>query len=92
MYGMPVQDRIETVCEQTDADDLLMIVGGEKVPTEVFDMADYNIAVGNQPHSEVAAVAVFLHDYFGGDELDRDFADADIDIVPQENGKKTRES
>ncbi len=91
MYGIPVQDRIDTIRDQTMADDLLVVVGGEKVPHDVFDLADHNIAVGNQPHSEVAAVAVFLHEFFGGEELERGFPDADIEIVPQENGKKTRE-
>lgn len=91
MYGIPIQDRIEQVKQEAEGRDLLLVVGGEKVPKEVYDMVDYNIAVGNQPHSEVAAVAVFLHDFFGGDEMEQDFPDADIEVVPQERGKKTRE-
>jgi tRNA (cytidine56-2'-O)-methyltransferase len=86
MYGMPVQKaigRIRTV------GDLLVIVGGEKVPGEVYRMADFNVAVSSQPHSEVAALALFLHEYLRGRELEKDFHNARRRIVPQERGKKT---
>lgn len=89
MYGIPYENELDRI--KADEADVLVIVGGEKVPPELYDMVDYNLAVGNQPHSEVAAVAVFLHDYFDGDELDREFADAEISVVPQERGKKTVE-
>ncbi len=39
---------------------LLIIVGGEKVPKKVFKLADWNIGISNQPHSEVASLAIFL--------------------------------
>ncbi len=38
----------------------LIIVGSEHVPSDVYKMADQNISVSNQPHSEVAALAVAL--------------------------------
>ena len=40
------------------------VVGGAKVPGELFGIADYNISVGNQPHSEVAALAITLSEWF----------------------------
>ena len=39
---------------------LLIIVGGEKVPIEFYKLANYNISITKSPHSEVAALAVFL--------------------------------
>lgn len=90
MYGLPFQEHLDAVQEDA-AGDLLVIVGGEKVPSDVYDLVDYNLAVGHQPHSEVAAVAVFLHEYMGADVLDRSFDDAELEVVPQERGKKTRE-
>tara|TARA_Y100000034_G_C6733683_1_gene325181 strand:+ start:198 stop:608 length:411 start_codon:yes stop_codon:yes gene_type:complete len=39
---------------------ILIIVGGEKVPTEYYKLANYNISVTKSPHSEVAALAVVL--------------------------------
>lgn len=71
--------------------DLLAIVGAEKVPKEVYNLANYNLAVTNQPHSEVAALAIFLHDLLEGKELNRDFSDAELKVVPQEEGKKLEE-
>ncbi len=85
MYGMPIQKRIGRIRK---VGDLLVIVGGEKVPPETYKLADWNIAVTNQPHSEVGALAVFLHEYFRGRELSRKFRGASKKVVPQERGKK----
>ncbi len=70
---------------------VLLLVGSQKVPPEFFsaEVSDFNVSVGNQPHSECAAVAVFLDRFFEGNELSRGFADAKIRVVPQERGKKT---
>jgi tRNA (cytidine56-2'-O)-methyltransferase len=86
MYGMPLQDKIKTIRKTNN---VLIIIGSEKVPGELYGLADYNIAVASQPHSEVAALAIFLHEYFRGKELSREFKNAKIKIIPQEKGKKT---
>lgn len=83
MYGIPVQKQVQKIKSK----DILIIVGGEKVPTEVYQLADFNISVTNQPHSEVAALAVFLDRYSKGKELDKRF-DGDIRIIPCEKGKR----
>ncbi|MDG6902498.1 MAG: tRNA (cytidine(56)-2'-O)-methyltransferase, partial [Nitrososphaerota archaeon] len=59
MYGMPLQD---VVPELRKADKLLVVVGGPKVPGRIYHEADYNVAVTSQPHSEVAALAIALHE------------------------------
>ncbi|MHC1593129.1 MAG: tRNA (cytidine(56)-2'-O)-methyltransferase [Methermicoccaceae archaeon] len=66
--------------------DLMVVVGAEKVPGEVYELSDYNVAVGNQPHSEVAALAVFLDRLFP-DATERRFENATLEITPS-NGKK----
>ena len=70
--------------------DVLVIVGSQKVPGEFFskDVSDFNVAVGNQPHSECASLAVFLDRFFNGKELIKTFDNARLMIVPQERGKK----
>jgi tRNA (cytidine56-2'-O)-methyltransferase len=70
---------------------VLLLVGSQKVPPEFFsaEVSDFNVAVGNQPHSECAAVAVFLDRFFEGKELSKDFGNAKVRVVPQERGKKT---
>ncbi len=86
MYGLPLQEIGEKMREK----DLLVVVGGEKVPWEVYEKADWNVAVTSQPHSEIAALAVFLHDHFEGRELEKRFEGRKT-IVPQERGKLLRE-
>lgn len=56
MYG----ERLEKAINNIPRDDILVVVGAEKVPSDVYKLADFNISVGNQPHSEVAALAIFL--------------------------------
>lgn len=85
MYGIPVQEKIEEI--KKSESDKLVVVGAEKVPREIFDLADYNISVTQQPHSEAAALAVFLHMFFNGDELNKKFSNAKFAIVPCEKGK-----
>ncbi|HEY7508118.1 MAG TPA: tRNA (cytidine(56)-2'-O)-methyltransferase [Nitrososphaera sp.] len=85
MYGVNVDDAIEQVRKE---ESILVIIGAEKVPREAYDMADYNIAVGNQPHSEIAALAVFLDRLHGGRQLRKEFAGGRMRVVPMEKGKK----
>lgn len=87
MYGEPIDD----VLPRIPRGDLLLVVGAEKVPGEVFGRADFNVAVGNQPHSEVAALAVFLDRYLAGSGLRRSF-DGPMRIVPSARGKVVRKS
>ncbi|WP_256300576.1 tRNA (cytidine(56)-2'-O)-methyltransferase [Haloarchaeobius salinus] len=88
MYGERVQD-VEGEIREARADaPLLVVVGSEKVPFDVYEHADYNVAVTNQPHSEVAGLAVFLDRLFEGRELDREWTDASRRVVPMETGKR----
>ena len=87
MYGEPVQTVESDVRESHESEPVLVVVGGEKVPFAFYDHADYNVAVTNQPHSEVAGLAVFLDRLFEGRELDREWADADRRVVPEATGK-----
>ncbi|MFT4932293.1 MAG: tRNA (cytidine56-2'-O)-methyltransferase, partial [Natronomonas sp.] len=69
-------------------DPLMVVVGAEKVSFGVYERADWNVAVTNQPHSEIAGLAVFLDRLFEGRELDREWIDADRRIVPKATGKQ----
>ncbi|WP_449463512.1 tRNA (cytidine(56)-2'-O)-methyltransferase [Tardisphaera miroshnichenkoae] len=84
MYG---QD-IASVMDQIRAEESVMVfVGSSKVPRDVYGLADYNVAVGHQPHSEVAALAVFLDRLFEGKELMKRFNGALLTILPSKDGK-----
>ena len=65
--------------------DVLIIVGSQKVPKEFFlnEISDFNVAIGNQPHSECAALAVFLDRFFEGKELAKNFRNAKIRVIPK---------
>jgi tRNA (cytidine56-2'-O)-methyltransferase len=67
MHGKNLPDCIHEIRKEKD---IMIVVGAEKVPPEVYRMADWNIAIGKQPHSEVSALAVFLDWYFQGRELE----------------------
>lgn len=82
MYGLPLDD----VLARIPTGDLLVIVGAEKVPADLYRLADLNVAVGNQPHSEVAALAVFLDRLLGGQGLRREFHGR-LQIRPSARGK-----
>jgi len=87
MYGANINEIMPEIRELSKDKDILVIVGAEKVPKEVYELADYNVSVGNQPHSEVAALAIFLDRLFEGKTLYRDFENAKIKIVPSNHGK-----
>ncbi|MFP9190415.1 tRNA (cytidine(56)-2'-O)-methyltransferase [Natronosalvus vescus] len=90
MYGERVQD-VEAEIRAVHLEDdepLLIVVGAEKVPFDVYEEADWNVGVTNQPHSEVAGLAVFLDRLLEGRELEREWTDADRRVVPMETGKR----
>ena len=87
MYGLPIKDVEGEIRAAVDADPLLVIVGGQKVPFDLYEHADWNVGVTNQPHSEVAGLAVFLDRFFGGRELDTEWVDAERTVVPEATGK-----
>lgn len=85
MYGVNVDDVIDRVRKD---DNVLVVIGAEKVPREAYEIADYNVAVGSQPHSEIAALAIFLDRLHGGRQLKKEFAGGRMRVVPMEKGKK----
>lgn len=90
-YGENIQTSDVLQRIKNSGKDVLVIVGSKKVPKEFFSerVSDLNAAVGNQPHSECAALAVFLDRFFEGKELTKKFRDAKIRIIPQKRGKET---
>lgn len=82
MYGMPLDE----VMDELPRDRILAVVGGAKVPGDVFHEADFNVAVGNQPHSEVAALAVLLDRLLGGAGIRARF-EGPMRVIPSARGK-----
>jgi tRNA (cytidine56-2'-O)-methyltransferase len=88
MYGLPIQDVEDSIRADHGPEPVLAVVGAGKVPFDVYELADYNVGVTNQPHSEVAGLAVFLDRFFEGAELDREWTDATHRVVPKATGKQ----
>ena len=88
MYGQRIDESLPRIPRD---EDLMIIVGAEKVPREVYDRADFNVSVGNQPHSEIAALAIFLDRLTGGEALYSD-RHGRMTVVPNERGKTVVEN
>ncbi|AKG90684.1 Uncharacterized protein conserved in archaea [Geoglobus ahangari] len=89
MYGIPLLERVGDI---KSAERVLVIVGAEKVPPEVYELSDYNISIGNQPHSEVAALAVFLDRVLEGRVFSLEFENAKVRVIPSERGKRVTDT
>jgi tRNA (cytidine56-2'-O)-methyltransferase len=85
MYGGFVDDKMEELRETID--DILVVVGAEKVPPDIFKLVHHNISVGSQPHSEIAALAIFLDRFYHGQQLKSKFG-GKMEIIPSDDGKK----
>jgi len=83
MYGQRLDETLPKVPRDRD---LLIVVGAEKVPFDAYKDSDLNISVGNQPHSEIAALAIFLDRFTDGKTLYSDL-NGQMTVVPNERGK-----
>ena len=84
-YGLPLPKIIDRI--RRSETDKLIVVGAEKVPGELFRLADWNVAVTNQPISEVSALGVFLDWLFKHRRLEKEYPDAKLRIIPADHGK-----
>ena len=89
MYGENLDEELLSKIRVQEGD-LLLLVGSRKVPREFFShkISDFNIAIGNQPHSEVAAVAIFLDRLLKKRDRDEEFKNAKFKVMPSERGKR----
>ena len=87
MYGESINEVQEKISEE---ENLLVVVGAEKVPREIYDLADYNVGVGSQPHSEISALAILLDRIQKGKQFEKAFPDAKRKIIPTKMGKNVQ--
>ncbi len=86
MYGEPLGKSTPRIL--ADGRDVLVVVGAEKVPGDLYQMADHNVAVGNQPHSEVAALALLMDRLRDGEWEADTFEGAEVTVIPEAHGKR----
>ena len=87
MYGENINDVQENLRKE---ENLLVVVGAEKVPREIYELADYNVGVGSQPHSEISALAILLDRIQKGVQFEKEFPNAKRKIIPTKNGKNVQ--
>ncbi|MHA7733311.1 tRNA (cytidine(56)-2'-O)-methyltransferase [Nitrosopumilus sp. S6] len=87
MYGEKINDVQETIRKE---EKLLIVVGAEKVPREIYELADYNVGIGSQPHSEISALAILLDRIQEGQQFEKEFVDAKRKIIPTKTGKNVQ--
>ena len=85
MYGLPLEKEITKIRKKKK---VLVIIGSQKVPGAVYEAADLNVSVTQQPHSEIAALAIALDWMQNGKELEKNLKNSRARIVPQAKGKK----
>ncbi len=89
MYGINLPDALHEI----KAENLMVVVGAEKVPPDLYKLADWNVAAGNQPHSEVAALALTLDRLMaaqGKEALRTQFTGGEFEIIPKMAGKEVK--
>ncbi len=84
MFGLPLEDFEDKLRKEQSP--ILFIVGAEKVPPWTFEYADYNISIGNQPHSEVSALAISLS-RLNENYVDQNF-DGPLQVIPSGDHRK----
>lgn len=84
MYGENINDVDNQLRKE---ENLLIVVGAEKVPREIYELADYNIGIGSQPHSEISALAILLDRIQKGEQFENNFLGAKRKIIPTRRGK-----
>ncbi len=85
MYGESIVKKEKEIKKQGK---ICIIIGSQKVEKEVYYLSDYNISITNQPHSEIAALAITIDRLLGGKELTKNFSNAKKQIIPQKQGKQ----
>lgn len=85
MYGINLHKVINDIKKLKK---ILIVVGSTRVPKIYYELSTFNVAVGHQPHSEIAAIAIFLDRIYEGRELETRFSDAKLEIIPSYKGKR----
>ena len=85
MYGENINE-IESDIQKEE--NVLIVVGAEKVPRAIYEKADFNISISNQPHSEISALAIVLDRLHKGKQFDMKFENSVRRIIPTKKGKK----
>jgi tRNA (cytidine56-2'-O)-methyltransferase len=93
MYGIPLQETIQEICSTGKQNPIAVVIVAKKVPNRIFRLATWNLAVTNQPHSEIGALAVFLWEVARTCDSGNlgEFPDTMKRVVPQRKNKEVED-
>ena len=88
MYGEQCNKTI--IKNLKNQEKILIILGSQKVDSLFYEIADLNLSIGNQPHSELSALTILLYELVDNniDFLYRDFKNGKKRIIPSKKSKK----
>lgn len=78
-YGISIQKQQYSIRSYKN---VLLIISTDKERPELNKISDFNISITAQPHSSIAAMAIFLNMYYAGRELSLNFSKAQYKVVP----------
>ncbi len=85
MYGEKIDDVAKDIRKYQN---VLIVVGAEKVPRTIYEKSDFNVSVSNQPHSEISALAIVLDRLYKGKQFEKKFDNYSRRIIPTKKGKR----
>src|SRR3989344_4634953 len=85
VYGLSIKTELEKIKKLKN---VLIVVGSEHVPFDFYNLADINLSITNQPHSELSALAILLYEIQKNKEFF--YNDALLSIQPCKLGKKVK--
>ncbi|HLC56958.1 MAG TPA: tRNA (cytidine(56)-2'-O)-methyltransferase [Candidatus Nanoarchaeia archaeon] len=87
VYGLELKTELPRI---KSLKNILIIIGSEHVPFDFYKLADINLAITNQPHSELSALAILLYELQQGKQLA--YTDALLTIKPCKLGKLIKQA
>lgn len=82
-YGIPLNKLNYTIKTYKN---IMLIITVKETFAPIHKLSDFNVCITDQPHCGAAAIAVFLHNFFGGRELAVHFENAKYRVIPKEHG------
>ncbi|MDE1832845.1 MAG: tRNA (cytidine(56)-2'-O)-methyltransferase [Candidatus Micrarchaeota archaeon] len=87
MFGTPLK-QVEYMLKTYK--NILLIVTARDWEGQLAKLTDFNVSITNQPHAQVASIAIFLHEFFNGRELAIQFQNAKYKAIPKPKGAQIR--
>lgn len=82
-YGDPLQSHMYALKTYKN---IVLVVSLKENLQAVHKIVDFNLSVSSQQHCAVAAIAIFLHEFYNGRELAMHFENAKYKMVPTDGG------